>query len=148
MKFNWGTGIVIGMVAFMGFIITLSTRMIGTKVDLVTKDYYEQGIEHEQHMEEVRAAKDLSQPVEVEVNYSASQLEITFPKEFSENAVTGKTLLFFPADANKDKEVPLQLNANLKQTIPLEKLGKGVWRVKLHWECNAKKYYYEKEVII
>ena len=96
MKFNWGTGITIGMILFMGFIITLSVKMIGSKVDLVTKDYYEQGIEFEEHLNQVKAANAFSQPVTVAVNYSAAQVQITLPAEFSNQSVKGTVLFFRP----------------------------------------------------
>ncbi len=148
MKFNWGTGIVVGMVLFMGFIATLSIKMLYTKIDLVDENYYELGIEHEQHMKQVRNTKALSQPIGIETNFSTLSLGLTFPKEFSNKAVKGTVLLFYPADKNEDTKYALQLNDQLKQKISLKKLKKGVWKVKLHWSCEGKDYYYEKEIVI
>lgn len=148
MKFNWGTGIVVGMIIFMGFIITLSTKMIGSKVDLVTKDYYEQGIEFEEHLDQVKAANALSQPVTVNVDYSTSQVQITLPTEFSNQAVEGTVLFFRPSEKNKDFSVSLKSDSNLKQNVSLEKLDKGIWWIKLQWKANGKDYYYEEEVVI
>lgn len=148
MKFNWGTGIVVGMILFMGFIITLSTKMIGSKVDLVTKDYYEQGIEFEEHLNQVKAANALSQPVTVNVDYTASQVQITLPAEFSNQAVEGTVLFFRPSEKNKDFSVSLKPDSNLKQNVSLEKLDKGNWWIKLQWKANGKDYYYEEEVVI
>ncbi len=148
MKFNWGTGIIIGMILFMGFITTLSVKMIGSKVDLVTKDYYEQGIAFEEHLNQVKAANALSQPVTVDVNYTATQVQITLPTEFSKQSVEGTVLFFRPSEKDKDFSVALKPDSNLKQDFPLEKLDKGIWWVKLQWKANGKDYYYEVEVVI
>lgn len=148
MKFNWGTGIVVGMVLYMGFIITLSTKMIGSKVDLVDNNYYELGIEHEQHIERVKATRALSQPIDVKVNFSAQQLELTFPKEFNNQSIKGTVILFRPADKNEDVRKPLKLDSKLQQNISLSKLSDGIWKVKLQWNSAGKDYYYEKEIVI
>lgn len=148
MKFNWGTGITIGMILFMGFIITLSVKMIGSKVDLVSKDYYEQGIEFEEHLNQVKAANALSQSVTVDVNYTAAQVQITLPAEFSNQEVEGTVLFFRPSEKNKDFSVSLKPDSNLKQNVSLEKLDKGNWWIKLQWKANGKDYYYEEEIVI
>ena len=148
MKFNWGTGIVVGMVLYMGFIITLSTKMIGAKVDLVDNNYYELGIEHEQHIAKVKATQALSQPIDVKVNFSTQQLELTFPKEFGNQSIKGTVILFRPADKNEDVRKPLKLDSKLQQNISLSKLSDGIWKVKLQWNSAGKDYYYEKEIVI
>ncbi|MCS7005281.1 MAG: FixH family protein [Cytophagales bacterium] len=42
--FNWGTGILIAIVIFMIFIISLGIYMITRPNDLIKKDYYEDEI--------------------------------------------------------------------------------------------------------
>ncbi len=148
MKFNWGTGIVIGMVVYMGFIITLSTKMIGTKVDLVDKNYYELGIEHEQHIERIKATQALSQPVDIKVNFSTQQLELTFPNEFSNQEINGTIILFRPADKNKDIKQAIKLDEQLNQSISILDLSEGIWKVKLQWSSNGKAYYQEKDIVL
>jgi nitrogen fixation protein FixH len=148
MKFNWGTGIVIGMVVYMGFIITLSTKMIGTKVDLVDKNYYELGIEHEQHIAQIKAAQALSQPVEVNLNFGKQQLELKFPNEFNNQKIKGTITLFRPADKNKDIKQAIKLDEQLSQSVSILDLSEGIWKVKLQWSSNGKSYYQEKDIVL
>lgn len=148
MKINWGTGITIGMIAFMGFIVTMGVKMSRSKVDLVSKDYYEQGLNHENHMENVRASNSLSHAVNVEVNYSSQKLEITFPKEMEKQALEGSIVMFRPSDKNKDFTENIKVDSTLQQSLPLSKLIKGIWRVKIYWKAEGKEYYFEKEVVI
>lgn len=148
MKINWGTGIVIGMITFIAFIVTLGTKMMGSKVDLVASDYYEQGIEFEEHMQQVEAANALNQPVAIEVNYSTSQIEVKMPQEFAQQSIEGNIIFFRPSDKTKDFSVALKPNDQLQQNVPLEKLAKGNWKVQMQWKANGKAYYCEKDVVI
>jgi len=52
---NWGKGITIVMVAFIGFIITLVTILMSNKIDLVSEDYYQKEIKFE---DEIASAKN------------------------------------------------------------------------------------------
>lgn len=148
MKLNWGTGIVIGMVTFITFIVTLAANMMSHKVDLVAKDYYEQGIEYEKHIEQVKAADAFGDALQVNVNYTTSQLEVVFPKEVDATKIEGQVYFFRPSDAKTDFTETLKPTADNKQLIPLSKMAKGNWRVKLQWKMDGKEYFFEKEVII
>ena len=51
MKINWGTGLVIGMVLFIAFIMFMVITMMTDKKyshDLVTEDYYQKEIVYQQ----------------------------------------------------------------------------------------------------
>lgn len=148
MKFNWGTGIVIGMVAFIAFIVTLAANMIGHKVDLVAKDYYEQGIEFEKHIEQVKAADTFGDALQVNVNYASGQLEVVFPKVIETSKIVGQVYFFRPSDAKEDFSEALKPDTGNRQQIPLSKMAKGNWRIQLQWEMDGQEYFFEKEVII
>lgn len=148
MKLNWGTGIAIGMVTFITFIVTLAANMMNHKVDLVAKDYYEQGIAYEKHIEQVKAADAFGDALQVNVNYTTSQLEVVFPKEIDANKIVGQVYFFRPSDAKTDFTETLHPTADNKQLIPLSKMAKGNWRVKLQWKMDGKEYFFEKEVVI
>ncbi|MDX5320834.1 MAG: hypothetical protein LPK48_07240, partial [Bacteroidota bacterium] len=52
MKFHFGHGVVLNAILFMGFIVYLVSQMIGQKIDLVDKDYYQQGLEYQDVIDE------------------------------------------------------------------------------------------------
>ena len=54
MKINWGTGIVIAIVAFIGFILYFVITMSTDKTysyDLVTDKYYQQELKYQQEID-------------------------------------------------------------------------------------------------
>lgn len=146
-KLNWGFGIVVGMLLFMGYIITLSVKMITQKVDLVEKDYYEQGVSFDQKMASIKAANALSSDVIAEINYDNKTVDVVFPKDFNGKKVEGEIYFFRSADASKDKKVKLELN-NLTQSYPLQELDRGSWRIQARWTCEGVQYFQEVEISI
>ena len=148
MKLNWGIGITIGMLAFMAFIVTMGVKMSQSKIDLVSKDYYEEGLQHEARMANMQAISSLSSDVIVTVNYTHEELQISFPKEVAKQTLEGSIVMFRPSDKNKDFTEIIKVDSNLQQTIPLSKITKGNWRVKISWKADGKEYYSEKEIVI
>ena len=49
-KWNWGTGILIGIIAFMAFIIGLVYFSVQQNFDLVERDYYPKALEYQQQI--------------------------------------------------------------------------------------------------
>jgi nitrogen fixation protein FixH len=148
MKINWGKGIVIGMALFMAFIITLAVKMMGRKVDLVATNYYEQGIEFEKHIQSQQAVLGLDGKIEIKVDYTSKNIVITYPTDVANGSAKGNILLFRPSNAAKDFSVIIQPDTSMHQTIPLDKMAKGLWQIQLQWKQNNKEYYFEKEIII
>lgn len=65
---NWGKGIVIGMAAFMGFILFLVVVLMMNKVDLESEDYYKREINYEQEITAQKNANNLKAKVEIVSN--------------------------------------------------------------------------------
>lgn len=64
MKFNWGTGIVIVIVIFIGAMIGIIVFSMSQQVNLVSPDYYPKGVNHEEHLQKQRNLVILGAKVE------------------------------------------------------------------------------------
>ena len=76
MKINWGTGIVIGMTLFIGFIMYMVITMMTDKNydhDLVTEAYYAKDLAYQQEIDAEKNANDAVLKMQEKVN----QLEET-----------------------------------------------------------------------
>jgi nitrogen fixation protein FixH len=146
MKFNWGTGIVITIIAFMAFImyfvITMSTDNSYSH-DLVTEKYYQAELNYQQ---EIDAEKNLNKiSGKVTITNSKEGLQINLPSYFSDKKIEGKVFLYRPSNKQLDFEIPM-LKSNTYLLVPEQRLVDGRWNIKIIWKQNNVNYLFKKEL--
>ncbi|MBV8254720.1 MAG: FixH family protein [Chitinophaga sp.] len=139
---NWGHKIILVFVIFAAGILTLVTKSIGTKIDMVTPDYYSDELKYQQVIDGRNNAEALSAPVKVTQPEEA--VNIAMPHELIGQNFSGTVSFYRPSDSKKDFEVPLQPDGSGNQTVGREKFIRGNYRVKIRWEMNNKPYYQEQ----
>jgi hypothetical protein len=139
---NWGTKIVLGLAAFMLFIISLGVIMVSGKKDaLVDNDYYEKGINYNKvYNRKEQTKNDHVQPA---VEVSPEMIRLTFKQQ-----AKGKAELMRTADKNLDRSVPFESDTANQVIIPAHQLRKGSWRLIIEWTGNNKSYLYEQEITL
>ena len=139
---NWGIKIVLGLAAFMTFIMVLAYFMMTSKNDdLVDADYYEKGINYNVDYEKkTRVTKNQATP---EVLINSQRLTITFKQ-----AATGTVKLIRTADKTMDKNMTLTTDSLNQYNIPVTGLATGLWKLQIDWNSNGLSYLYEKEVML
>lgn len=143
---NWGTGITIGMVAFMSFIVVLVTKMVGQKVDLVQEGYYKSDLEYEKQQTKIANYQALTE--KVTILKKEGKIEIGFPESEKNLISNGTIVLFRPSEKKEDKNYELKLDSNGKQVISTQSLSSGLWKIKLEWKEANKAFYTEKEIML
>jgi hypothetical protein len=143
MKLSWGYIITFGYMAFVGGIGFLVYKATSQKFDLVTKDYYEQELKYQEVLDQAGNTAKLSATLIVEkLN---DELKISFPIEMKDKKKAIDFYLYYPADAKKDFRKAIELKDNdLRQPLPTGM--KGMYLLKLTWEVDAVKYYFEKKL--
>lgn len=140
MKINWGGGIVIAIVLFMGFILYFVIKVqVNPKYDneLVVEEYYKHDARFGEEMERVRNAKDLAQkPIMVE---TVAGITIVFPAAFAPNKIEGMVSLYRPSNKKLDFEIPISLS-NPSLLIPKSDLVGGRWDINMEWQYDGKQY--------
>ncbi|AFH48437.1 FixH family protein [Ignavibacterium album JCM 16511] len=139
-KISWGTGIVIAIIIFVVLVLAQTIYLMNQKVDLVEEDYYKKGIEYQKDIDVQKKTNELSEKVNIDFN--DQYLIISFPKNLSDNKLSGEILLYRPSDSGLDMKIPLSTDS-LSQVIPVSGLKKGFWRVKLRWQYEGQNYYDE-----
>ncbi|MFD2244941.1 FixH family protein [Pontibacter ruber] len=143
----WPYAIIAAMVLFMGYIAMFVYKAMNQDVDLVSKNYYEQEIQYQDHIEKVGrtvAAGDVA----VNYNAEAHTILLQLPESFKGQPINGKINLFRPSDDQLDQEIPLQLGRDLSQLIETQKLEKGLWKVRVNFSAGNETYYNEKTIQI
>lgn len=145
LNIGWGTRIAIlyiGFVALIGVMIALS---MGQKVELVSEDYYDKELVFQNKIDEMNNANALSE--KISHTFSNDYFLIQFPKENGQN-VSGQILFFRPSDLSKDLKIDIKLDSLSKQQIALDKLSKGMYKMKISWNANNTPYYAEETIVI
>jgi len=139
---NWGTKIVLGLAAFMIFIVVLGLIMFNSKKDaLVDNDYYEKGINYNKvYNRKEQTNTDHARP---EVSANQEMIIVTFVHN-----AKGTARLMRTSDKELDKTIPFESNINRQLIIPARNLKKGSWRLIIEWVSNEKSYMYEQEITL
>lgn len=138
---NWGKGILLTIIAFVGFILTLV--VISVKQDdihLVTENYYEKEIKYQDQIDRESANTALGREVLI-FDSQTKALLLDLPL-----GAKGNLQLFRPSDARLDQELALDINDEGMTRVPLDKLKSGYWRVQLTWTENGVELYQEKKI--
>lgn len=138
---DWGKGILLTIVAFVGFIMTLVVISVRQDdIHLVTENYYEKEIKYQDQIEREKSAAGLDREVLIFDSQTKSML-LDLPV-----GAKGNLQLFRPSDARLDQELELDITQEGKTTVPLEKLKSGYWRIQLTWTENGVEFYEEKKI--
>ncbi len=146
MKLNWGTGIVIAIIAFMSFImyfvISISTGE-DYNHDLVSEKYYEKELAFQKNIDATKNANALKE--NIKVTKVPEGLKVYFPTEFNLKDIKGKVFLYRPSNKQLDFEIPISLS-NTYLLVPEKRLLGGRWNITVSWNYKNTAYLYEKEL--
>lgn len=146
MKFNWGTGIVISFILFMGFIlyfVVLANTDARYDHDLVTEEYYKQELQYQNELNS--SQRSLNDGMEVMVKEDDNGLLLTFPESLNPKEIKGKVSLYRPSDKRLDFEISLSLS-NSYLLIPDSKLVDGRWDLTVDWQYEGRSYLSKQQL--
>ncbi|NNC44801.1 MAG: FixH family protein [Winogradskyella sp.] len=146
MKVNWGTSIVIAIIAFIGFILFFVIKMSTNSKydhDLVTEDYYHQELLYQTDIDKETNAKNLKE--DVRITQLSDGIKITFPKDLDIALIKGKVFLYRPSNKQLDFEIPISLS-NHNLLIPDNRLLDGRWNIRIDWSYKENNYLFKKEL--
>ena len=147
MKINWGTGIVITIIAFMAFILYFVIAMSTDEAfshDLVVEDYYQQELKFQDEIDASQNFANLRE--EIIIDKTKEGLKIKFPNQFDSEKVKGKVFLYRPSNKQLDFEIPISIS-NTYLLVPEKSLLDGRWNIKISWNYKNTDYLFKKELI-
>lgn len=147
MKINWGTGIIIAFVCFIGFIMYFVISMMTNKKfdhDLVTEEYYKQELNYQ---EEINALIKVN-TLEVKPYLVKTQegIKIIFSDTIYASKIKGTVSLYRPSNKLLDYEFPISISNNYL-LIPENRLLDGRWDIKVFWEFKGEAYLFKESVV-
>jgi hypothetical protein len=145
MNFGHKIGIFYGL--FVIFMISLVTLCIKQKdVTLVSDDYYKKEIAYQEEIEKHRNTGQLASAIQIAYASDKQEVSLSFPED--QKGAIGKIQFYRPSDARKDVTLALALNETATQQIPVARLAKGLWVVKIEWEKAGKAYLKEQKIVL
>lgn len=146
MKWNWGTGLVLGMLTFMGFILYMVVTMSTDKKyrhDLVTEEYYAKEMAYQNEIDAADNAQGLKQNITGEKTKGGWLVQ--FPPDLDAHKIKGKVFLYRPSDQKLDFDLPIVLSGS-NLLIPDKNLVDGRWNITIEWNYEGVPYLYKKEI--
>ena len=141
---NFGKWIFVSFVLFALFIATLVTVCVRQDINLVSADYYQEELVHEQKMNQIQNANTLiSKPL---ISVEGSIVSVSFD-DFNK-VEQGELKILRPSDARLDKRFKLSASKMQVQQFPLENWSKGLYRASMQWRMDGKDFYFEKLIVL
>jgi hypothetical protein len=144
-KLNWGTGIVIGIIVFVIISVTMTVIFMTQDVSLVSDNYYEKSLSYQEEIDKQSRTKSLDE--QVKINFNGEVIIISVPSNYLSKDISGEIFFYRPSNPELDFVLPLQLVEG-SQLIPVERLEKGFWRIKLNWTMDGEGYYNERAITV
>jgi hypothetical protein len=143
---NWSHKIIIVFILFAAGILTLVTKSMRTRIDMVTSNYYAEELKYQQVIDGRREARSLSAPVSI--SQSDRSVGILFPAEMHGIPLKGNVLFYRASDSRQDVSLPLQPDESGLLIVSKKRFQKGNYRVQLQWEAKGTSYYQESFVTV
>ncbi|NGM66656.1 FixH family protein [Sphingobacterium sp. SGR-19] len=131
---NWGLKIVLGLGAFIIFIVSAGIYMVTKNTDtLEDEDYYEKSLSYDEvYQRKQNLLDDHARPT---VNVRNDTLYIMFSKPHNR----GDLIFMRPSDSMLDISLPF-VTEGQDYRLPVDNFKRGSWRLEISWELNGIPY--------
>ncbi len=136
MRFNWGHGITLTLVAFIAFIVVLVRGTFQQRVDLTSEDYYSQEVTYDQEKEALERGLSLGNPV---IEIGESFIDITLP-----DSQWAAVSIDFNRPDNADYDLAFNDSNLTDGTLRIDKPTlSGWWNIQIEAHQSGTQYRWE-----
>jgi len=129
---NWGKGLIITMVLFMGFIVTMVVSMISRSVELQTENYYQLDLAYDGEIEAINRANQLGEQIELMQSDEGFVVKVPTTEFITDVSV------FFSRPNDETKDFMIEVGEKRLEKIPLDKLEAGVYNIEFRYFTKGK----------
>ena len=144
----WPYAVVAVFVLFAAYIGSMVYQALQTDVNLVSTDYYQKELAHQQRMDAVARTAALPTPVQMHHDAASRRLTLELPAALVSQTVQGQVHFFRPSDKTLDFTLPLQPAADRRQLVNTSKMAPGLWRVQLNFTAGGQAYFLEQDLTL
>src|SRR5690554_3300252 len=128
---NWGKGLTVAMILFMGFIIYLTVIKLQKTSDLEVENYYEREINYEQ---EIQAQRNANMFEKIMIKNDDEFVVFTIPEDVDMSKA--KVLFIRPNDKNLDK--PFYFESTKMLLVRKDELQVGKYKLEISYRIGSK----------
>jgi nitrogen fixation protein FixH len=143
----WPIGIALTLILFVGGLVSVVLFSKTVPVNLVSENYYENGLQYEKKIEQYRQSAAAAAHLSISYNPQEKVLSLSFDPNRS-HPQNGMIYFYRPSDSRMDQSLTFDVDENGQQTISLSEFAKGFWRIKIQWEENAQTLLKEDVLVI
>lgn len=136
----------LGFSLFAAGIIAMVSVSMTKNIDLVSDNYYEQGIKYQNQIDMKLNSAEFSDKIKTEIKDSG--LLIEYSEDLMKDNFSGEIKFYRSSDAKKDFKVNIETDEKGIQLIPVMNLDKGLWKVQFSFRKDNKNYFLEKSIFI
>ena len=139
---NWGNYLVVGMIAFMSFIVGSVLYMVNQDTDsLEQSDYYDIGLHYsEEYTRKENLSRDKATPI---LRIKTDTLLVYFAKPENNGTMWWKR----PSDGRLDREESFRISGE-NLLIPIATYASGHWQIQLRWESHGVQYQSDHNLFV
>jgi hypothetical protein len=138
---NWGRGIAIALILFIGFIVYLAVVLMSHKVDLESEDYYLKEITYE---DEITALKNAKANEAIKVTQSDDHVVVQIPAEKDYTELS----LEFIRPNNEKLDKTYEIKDTKTFTVPKTQLENGQYNIKISYTFKGKSCLQKEKIYI
>ena len=147
MKFNWGLGIVLAFIGFIGFIlyfVIIASTDEQADHNLVTDEYYQEELKYQEEIDALKNANNLN--VRFDFKQTDEGLQIEIPETIRQQNTEGTVSFYRPSNKHLDFDLAISLS-NPHLLIPDNRLLGGRWDIKIRWKHLDKDYLVKESIV-
>lgn len=144
MKWNWGYGIALFYLIFVGALVYQVWKSTQYDHALVSEQYYQDDLNYQQHYNKLVNTRNLQQDLLILEDDNRHLIKLHFPAELGQ--VSGEVRFFCPSASHHDFSVPVRTDDRGIQLVSTQDLRPGMWRIKVDWQAAGTPYYNEEIV--
>jgi nitrogen fixation protein FixH len=142
MHISWGIKIAMLYCGFVALIIIMVSMAMNQKIDLVSKDYYEQELNYQKKIDKTNRSHALHEQLSWQV--MAHAVVFKFPEQFKGQAIKGSIYFFRPSDETMDTTFHFaSVDSLMLLNINTAQLKDGLYKMQVDWQANQEEYYNE-----
>jgi nitrogen fixation protein FixH len=144
---NWGVAVAVVYALFAASTLGFVAFAMSRPVQLVSPDYYERSLQHDQRAAAAGRARGLGARLHVVLDDRAGVLDVTLPRDAAAGAA-GAITFYRPSDSRADRTIALALDAAGRQRVPVAALARGRWLARIEWAADGRAYFHETGLVL